>query len=326
MKLTRRAFVVGLGAAPFGIDAAVAADAYPSKAIKLVVGYPPGGPTDIAGRVIAQNLARELGKPVIVENQGGAGGVIGAANVAKAKPDGYTLHVSVEASQTRGLALNPSLPYDQLKDFTYIRKVARQRNLLVVNPELPVANVRELIAYLKAKPGEVNAGGTFGATSHIGVTLFDMLNGTKMTFINYPGGAQPIIDTIANTVQVGFFVEATVAQHIKAGKLKALAITASHRSPAFPDLPTIEEAGAAPMDLSPWFGVAGPAKLPDEVVKIIGDALDRITANKEFATQLEGIGAEPTTGTTPESFTKEVADGIVYWNKWAQDIKAPLAR
>jgi tripartite-type tricarboxylate transporter receptor subunit TctC len=326
MKLTRLAFAISLAALSASASVSLAADAYPSKAIKLVVGYPPGGPTDIAGRVIAQNLSRELGKPVVVENQGGAGGVIGASNVAKAKPDGYTLHVSVEASQTRGLALNASLPYDQLKDFTYIRKVARQRNLLVVNPSLPVSNVRELIAYLKERPGQVNTGGTFGSTSHIGGTLFDMLNGTKMTFINYPGGSQPIVDTIANTVQVGFFVEATVAQHIKSGKLKALAIAAARRSPAFPDLPTIVEAGGKPLDVSPWFGVAGPAKLPPEVVRIIGEALDRITASREFVSQLEGIGAEPINGTTSESFTKDVADGIVYWNKWAQDIKAPLAR
>lgn len=305
---------------------AVAADAYPTKPIKLVVGFPPGGPTDIIGRVIGQNLARELGQPVVIENNGGAGGAIGANNVSKAKPDGYTLLVSVESAQTRGLALNPSLPYDQLKDFTFIRKFAKQPGLVVVNPSMPVSNVKELIAYLKAHPGEVNTGGTFATSSHIGSTLFDMLNGTKMTFINYPGGAQPITDTIGGTLQVGFFTEATIASHVKAGKLKALAVVAPTRSLAFPDLPTIEEAGGKPMENSPWFGIAGPAGMPPDVVKTIGSALDRVVASKDFLTQLESMGAVPILDSSSEKFTREVGEEIVFWNKWAKDIKVELAR
>ncbi len=314
----------GLALSP--VSFAIAADAYPTKPIKLVVGFPPGGPTDIIGRVIGQNLARELGQPVVIENNGGAGGVIGASNVAKAKPDGYTLLVSVESAQTRGLALNPSLPYDQLKDFTFIRKFAKQPGLIVVNPSMPVSNVKELIAYLKAHPGEVNTGGTFATSSHIGGTLFDMLNGTKMTFINYPGGAQPITDTIGGTLQVGFFTEATIASHVKAGKLKALAVVAPTRSLAFPDLPTIEEAGGKAMENSPWFGIAGPAGMPPDVVKTIGDAIDRVVASKEFLAQLESMGAVPIRDSSAEKFTRDVGEEIVFWNQWAKDIKVELAR
>lgn len=318
---------VGLlvGAALLG-PSGVRADGYPTKPIKLVVGFPPGGPTDIIGRLIAQNLSKQLGQPIIIENQGGAGGVVGASAVAKAKPDGYTLLVSVESAQTRGLALNPTLPYDQQKDFSFIRKVAKQRNLIVVNPNLPVKDLKELIAYLKDKPGEANFGGTFGATSHIGGTLFDMMNGTKMTFINYPGGSAPIFDLIAGTLQVGFFTEATVAQHVAAGKLKALAVAAPERSPAFPTLPTTAEAGGASMDLSPWFGVAGPQRLPADIAGRLGEALDRMADSKEFQAQLETLGAVPVRGSTADGFTKEVGEEIAFWNKWAQDIKTPLAR
>jgi len=304
----------------------IATDAYPSKPIKLIVGFPPGGPTDIVGRVIGQQLSKELGQPVVVENNGGAGGLIGASNVAKAKPDGYTLLVSVESSNTRALALNPSVPYDQEKSFTYIRKVAKQRNLVVVNPKLPISSISELITYLKAHPGEVNFAGTYGATSHIGGTLFDMANGTKMTFINYSGGAQPITDTIAGVVQVGFFTEATVAQHIKAGTLKALAIASGERSPAFPDLPTVEQGGGKPLDVSPWFGIAGPAKLPPEIVAKIGAVLDKAADNKEFLTRLDTLGAVPIHGSTSESYSHDVGQEIAFWNKWAKDVAGSLTR
>jgi tripartite-type tricarboxylate transporter receptor subunit TctC len=321
LLLAAASLCLGLVSAP-----AVASDNYPSKPIKLVVGFPPGGPTDIVGRVIGHQLSKELGQPVVVENNGGAGGLIGASNVAKAKPDGYTLLVSVESSNTRAAALNPSVPYDQEKSFTYIRKIAKQRNLVVANPKLPVSSIAELVAYLKAHPGEVNYGGTFGATSHIGGTLFDMANGTKMTFINYSGGAQPITDTIAGVVQVGFFTEATVAQHIKAGTLKVLAVASSERSPAFPDLPTVEQAGGRRLDISPWFGIAGPAKLPPEIVAKIGAALDRAAENKEFLAQLDTLGAVPVHGSTPESYSDDVGQGVAFWNKWAKEVAGPLAR
>lgn len=311
----------GLASAP-----SFASDTYPSKPIKLVVGFPPGGPTDIVGRLIGQQLSKELGQPVVIENNGGAGGLIGASNVSKAKPDGYTLLVAVESSNTRALALNPSVPYDQEKSFTYIRKLAKQRNLVVVNPNLPVSSISELIAYLKAHPGEVNFGGTFGATSHIGGTLFDTANGTKMTFINYSGGGQPVVDTIANVVQVGFFTEATVAQHIKAGTLKALAVASSERSPAFPDLPTVEQGGGRPLDISPWFGIAGPANLPSDIVAKIGAALDKASDNKEFLAQLNSIGAIPVHGSAPDSYARDVGQEIIFWNKWAKDVSGQLAR
>ncbi|WP_447778312.1 Bug family tripartite tricarboxylate transporter substrate binding protein [Variovorax boronicumulans] len=322
--IKRWLFAVGI--ACMATAPALADDAYPSQPIKLVVGFPPGGPTDIVARVIAQSLGKELKGTVIVENRGGAGGIIGAEAVAKAKPDGYTLLVAVESSQTRGQALNSSLPYDQVKDFAYIRNLAKQRNLVVVNPQVQINSVKELIAYAKANPGKLNSGGTFGATSHIGGTLFDALNGTELTFVNYKGGAQPISDLIAGVVQVGFFTEATIAQHVKAGKIKALAVAAPERSPAFPSLPTVQEAGGKSMDLSPWFGIAAPAGMPGAVTKKIAAALDRVVANPEFLAQLETLGAVPVKDSSPEAYTKQVAREIDFWNNWAKTLKTPLTR
>lgn len=305
---------------------ALADEPYPSKPIKLVAGFPPGGPTDIIARVIAQGLGKELNGTVIVDNRAGAGGVIGADAVAKSKPDGYTLLVAVESSQTRGQALNPTLSYDQLKDFAYVRNVAKQRNLVVVNPDVPVNSIKELIAYAKANPGKLNFGGTFGATSHIGGTLFDARNGTQLTFVNYKGGAQPITDLMAGVVQVGFFTEATVAQHIRAGKIKALAVAAPERSPAFPDLPTLQDAGSKPIDLSPWFGIAAPAGTPGPVVQKIAAALDKVVTSPEFLAQLETLGAVPVKVSTPDLYTRQVAKEIVFWNDWAKTLTTPLAR
>jgi tripartite-type tricarboxylate transporter receptor subunit TctC len=303
----------------------VASDSYPSKPIKLYVGFPPGGPTDIIGRVIGRQLSKELGQQVVIVNTGGAGGIVAATTVSRADPDGYSLLVSVESSQTRAQALYGQLTYDQERSFSFLRKVAKQHSLIVVNPQFPVHSVGELIAYLKAHPGEVNVGETFGTSSHIGGTLFDMANGTKMTFVSYPGGAQPITDTVSGTLQLGFFTEATVAELVKAGSLRALAIAAPERSRAFPDLPTVTEAGSKPIDPSPWFGVVGPANMPPDVVSKLGEALDRMTASEEFLAALETLGAVPIQGSTSESFAQDVGREIVFWNQWAKDVNAPIA-
>jgi tripartite-type tricarboxylate transporter receptor subunit TctC len=328
IQISRKSLLIAASSIFLGLfqSPVLAADDYPSRPIKLVVGFPAGGPTDIIGRVIGQQLAQELGRPVIIENNGGAGGTIGADNVARAAPDGYTLLVAVEAANVRALTLNPSVPYDPEKGFTYIRKVAKQRNLVVVNPNVPVSNIAELVAYLKARPGEVNFGGTFGATSQIGGALFDRANGTKMTFISYSGGAQPITDTLSGILQVGFFTEATVAQHVKAGTLKAIAVASSERSPAFPDLPTVEQAGGKPLDISPWFGIAGPANLPPELVAKIGSALDKSADDKEFQAKIATLGAVAIRGSSAESFSRDIGLEIAAWNKLVKDTGTALLR
>ncbi|OWT66379.1 hypothetical protein CEY11_01200 [Candidimonas nitroreducens] len=308
----------------FAGTAASAAESYPDRPIRLYVGFPPGGPTDIIARIIGRGLSEKLGQSVVVENRGGAGGMIAARAVASAKPDGYTLFVSVESSQTRGAALHKSLSYDPVKDFTYIAKIAKQRNLLVVNPRFPASNVAEFLAYLKANPGKVNFGGTFGATSHIGGILFDLENKTRMSFISYQGGAQPITDLMAGVTQVGFFTEATIASAVKAGKLKPLAVCAPERSPEFPNLPTIGEAGAHPMELSPWFGLAGPAHLPPAIVSRLEHAVEQLVSDKTFNTQLQQIGAVSIVGSNAKSNQSDVVREIAYWKKFVADAKIPI--
>lgn len=324
-NLSRRSLLMA-GAALLAAAPVFAADAYPSKPVKLVVGFPPGGPTDILGRLVAQSFAKHLGGTVFVENRGGAGGTIGANAVANSKADGYTLLLAVESSQTRGLAIYPALPYDQQKDFTYIRKVAKQRVLVVVNPSLPVNSLKELIEYAKANPGKLNVGGAFGTSTHIGQTTFDSANGTQTTFVNYPGGSQLITDLIGGVVQVGFYTEATVAQHIKSGRLKALAVAEAERSPAFPNVPTVAESGGRPMEVSPWYAVAGPKGLPVDVVQKVAAALEKMVTEQDFLSQLETIGAIPIKSSTPQSFTAEVADEIAYWNRWAKVHVAPATK
>ena len=319
-----RILVVALSSMTALQGAAVAQD-FPNHPIQLVVGFPPGGPTDIVARVIGEELSKQLKQPVLVVNKGGAGGTIAAGYVAKQKPDGYTLMLDVESVKTRAPAIFKSLPYDPIKDFAPIAKMARQRVLLVVNPTLPVQSVRELIAMAKAQPTKLNYSGTHAASAHIGGALFCLQNQVEMTFVSYPGGSQPISDLIGGVVQVGFFTESTVAQHVKAGKLKALAIAANERSPAFPDLPTLREAGAAGMDISPWFGVTAPAGTPRPVIDRLAQALRTIVEEGSFETRLASIGAAPIRGSTPETYTSDSVADIAYWKRFVVDAKFPSA-
>lgn len=319
----RRSFVAALPAV-LAMRTAAAQEAYPTRPVKLVVGFPPGGPTDVIGRIIASNLTTELGHPVIVDNMGGAGGTIAAAYVARGTPDGYTLMVSVESSQTRARALYPSVRYDQVRGFTFIRKLATQRNLLVTNPNLPITSVAELIAHARAHPGQLAFGGTVGATSHVGGTIFNRLNAIDMTFISYAGGNAPVTDLMSGTIQVGFFTEATVAALVRGGRIRALAITALERSPAFPNLPTIEEAGGGRVDISPWFGLVGPAGLPPSVVRRLFEAAEKISRSEEFRAQIETIGASPVRNSNPETFRSEVEEETRFWSVWAEEHRAQL--
>ena len=304
----------------------MAADEYPSKPVTLVVGYAPGGPSDVIARVFARTFAEKLGTAIVIDNKGGANGVIAASQVAKQKPDGYTLLLAVEAVHTRGVVLSSKLPIDPAKDFSMIGKFAKQRNMLVVHPSLPVKDVRELIEYVKARPGQVNYAGSYGASSHTAAAMFDLLNGTKMTFVSYPGGGRPIVDLVAGVVQVGFYSESIVAEHVKAGKLRALATVADERSPAFPQLPTLKQAGAKDMDVSPWFGIAAPAGISVPVSRKLAAALQQTIASKEFVAGLESIGASPVLGSTPAKFTEENRKEVEYWKKFVQDAKFRLEK
>ena len=298
-----------------------AGENYPTRPIKLVVGFPPGGPTDVMGRIIAKGIERELGQPVIVENAGGAGGIVAANNVARSTPDGYTLLVSVESQQTRARALYARVPYDEMKSFTLIRKIAKQRIFVVANPNVPFSSLEGLIEYAKGHPDELNYGGTIATSSHIGGTIVEKITGSRLTFIGYAEGNQLVTDLMGGTLQVGFYTEAIVGQLIESSKLKALAVAAAERSPSFPNIPTVQEVTGKPMDVSPWFALVGPANLPPAVAEKLEKAATQMIASEEFNTRLATLGASPIKNSSAQTFPLEVQEEIKFWAAWAEENK-----
>lgn len=303
---------------------ALAQSAWPQRPIRLVVGFPAGGQSDIMGRMVADALSKELGQPVVVENKGGASGLIAAEYVNRQSSDGYTLMLTSESLQSRSAAVFKKLPYDPIADFEPIGKFGKQRTLMVVHPTSKFNNVKDFIAFAKANPGKLFYSSTYSTSSQFGGALFGLLNGIEMTPVNYMGGAKPITDLLGAQVDVGFLVESTVAEHIKAGKLKLLASASAERSSIFPNSPTLKEAGGAPMDISPWFGIVAPAKTPRAIVDRISTALLRAIKSKDLQQRLDGIGAVPIIGSTPQAFGNDLKSEIAYWRKFVKDSNFPL--
>jgi len=279
------------------------AGVYPARPIHFVVPYPPGGPLDIMARGIGARLAQAWGQPVIVDNRPGAGGNLGADFVARAAPDGYTLLMGAVATH----AINPSLyariPYDPVKDFTPVALVAVVPNILVVHPSLPVRTVKDLVALARARPGALNfASGSTGSTGHLAGELFKVLAGVDMTHIPYKGAAPAMQDLLAGQVQLMFDNLANALPQVKAGRLRAIAVTTLQRSPAAPDLPTVAESGLPGFDLSTWFGVMVPAGTPVEIVTRLNAEIVRALGSPELKDRLAAMGAEPPADNTPERF------------------------
>jgi tripartite-type tricarboxylate transporter receptor subunit TctC len=279
------------------------AQTYPSKPIRFVVPYPPGGPLDIMARAIGQKLTEAWNQPVVVDNRAGAGGNIGADLVAKSAADGYTLLMGAVATHAINPTLYGKVPYDPVKDFAPVALVAQVPNVLVVNPSLPVKSVKELIELARAKPGALNfASGSTGSTSHLAGELFNALAGVQMVHIPYKGAAPAMTDLLAGQVQLMFDNLANALPNVKAGKLHALAVTTRRRSPAMPDLPTIAESGLPGFDLSTWFGVMVPAGTPPEIITRLNAEIVRALNANDMRERLEKMGAEPPAGNTPENF------------------------
>lgn len=279
------------------------AQGYPSRPMRLIVPYPPGGPLDIMARAIGQKLTEAWSQPVVVDNRAGAGGNIGADLVAKSPADGYTLLMGAVATH----AINPSLyakvPYDPVKDFAPVALVAQVPNILVVNPSVPARTVPELIELARARPGYLNFGsGSTGSTGHLAGELFNTMAGVKMVHIPYKGGAPAMADLLAGQVQLMFDNLANALPHVKAGKLRALAVTTLARSPAVPDLPTIAESGLPGFDLTTWFGIMVPAGTPPDIVTRLNTEIVRALNAKDMRERLEKMGAEVPADNTPEHF------------------------
>jgi len=313
--MMRRLFVLALTLAIACSAAAVHAQpAWPTKPIRILVGYAPGGSTDVTARIIAQALSERLGQPVIIENRPGAAGNIAAEAAAKAEPDGYTITMSTSSTFATNPSLYKSLPFDVQNDFAPIALTAFIPNLLVVHPSVPAGTVTELIAYLKANPDKVNFGSSGnGSSQHISAALFNALAGVQMAHISYRGGAPAVTDLLGGQVQVIFAPLVEVLQQVRAGKLRALGITTAVRSPLLPDVPTIAETLAG-YEVRLWNGLLAPAKTPPEVIDRINRATIDALRSSEVKAKLAEQGSEPV-GNTPEQARQFLDAEIAKWAK-----------
>ncbi len=313
--IRKAAFVV----ATFAVASAVFAQPYPSKPIKIIVPYPPGGTSDILARSVGQKLTETLGQTVIVENKPGATGNIGADFVAKSPPDGYTLLLADIGSLAIAPSVTPSLPFDPVKDFAPVVMVAYSPHILALNPAVPASSVKELVALLKAKPDSLNfAVSGVGGANHLAGIDFAARTGVKWTYVPYKGGSQAITDLMAGHAQVMFNGMLATYPAVKDGKLKAIAISSAKRFSAAPDLPTVAESGVPGFETGSWQGIVAPAGTPPEVVKKLHGAVTAILATPEMKEKLIASGAE-VLPQSPEQFGAFIRNEKARWAKVVKD-------
>ena len=293
-----------------------AQDSYPTKPVRITVAYPAGGANDIVARAIGQELAQELGQPMVIENKSGAAGIIGADAAAKSPPDGYTLFMAAGA-HTLAPSLHKSLPYDIVRDFQPISLAALGTYLLVVHPSVPAKSVKELIDLAKAKPSALNfASSGAGAPPHLAGVMFQKLAGVTLNHVPYRGDTPAIADMMAGHVQLGFMSIQPLMPQVKAGTLRALAITSGRRSAAMPELPTIAESGLPGYDIGTWWGLLAPAKTPRPIVERIAAAMRKVTAipsvKERFAAG--GIAAQ---SNLPDEFAAMIKSEVVRYRELA---------
>lgn len=318
--LTKLAAIALAGMAAIGVSpAARAQDAYPSRTIKLVVPFPPGGGADVIARMIGDRLKASWDQPVVVENRPGAGAAIGADAVAKAAPDGYTLLMGTVSSNAINASVYKKLPYDPVKDFEPVTLAAAGPIVLVVNPSLPVKSVKDLVDLAKAKPGSLNfASAGTGTSLHLAGEMFKGMAGVAIAHVPYRGSSPALTDLLGGRVQMMFDNMPSSLPHIQAGSLKALAVTTAQRSKQLPDVPTMDEAGVAGYEISAWYGVFAPAGTPKDIVAKLNAEIVKILQVPTVSKHLSEIGAEPV-GSTPEQFRDFVTSEVAKWRKVVRD-------
>ncbi len=307
MNFSRR-IAFAAGAALVFAAGIAAAQSYPAKPVRVVIPWPPGGANDIAGRIVMQKVGEALGQQFPIDNRGGAGGTIGSDLVAKAAPDGYTLMVH-STTHLGNAHLYKSLPYDTLADFAPVGLLTVQSAVLTVHPSLPAKSVREFIALARARPGEIlysTAGN--GSIPHLGMALLGAMTNTSYTHVPYKGGGPQVIALVAGESQVSLATVASVVQHIRAGRLRALGLSAIRRSSALPDVPTIAESGVPGYDMSPWIAVFAPAGTPRPIIDKLNGEINRALKLSDVTQNLSTQGIDPWPGTPDEFATRIKAD------------------
>lgn len=297
-------------------SAAPAAD-YPTKPIRMIVPFAPGGGTDIIGRLVAQELGQAWGQTVVVDNRGGGGGTIGTHLAVKATPDGYTM-VLCSLGLSYAPALYPKLPYDPLKDLTAVSLVATQPFVYVVIPSLGVNSMKDLIALAKAKPGEIRYGsGGSGGSSHLGTELLRTMTGIDIVHVPYKGTGPALTAMLGGEIQMQLIGISSVVPHMKSGRMRALAVSGARRSAAAPDVPTVAESGVAGYAFDVWYGMLFPAGTPRAIVQKTNAGINRALKSPALAQRFASVGVEPA-GTTPEEFAKMIRAEIAKWRKVVQ--------
>ena len=300
-----------------GVDAA-SAQAWPNHPIRMIVPYTPGGYTDLMARLVGQKISDALGQPIIFENKPGANAIIGADVVAKAPPDGYTFG-TVIAAHAVNATLNPKLPYDTMKDFTYVSLMSVAPLIMIAHPSLPANNVQELIALAKAKPGQLNfASSGIGAAAHLTMEMFKSRTGIQMQHIPYKGTAGALQDTVGGQINVMFDIIGPLMPQVTSGNVKAIVVTARERVPAAANVPTMAEQGVPDFVSGTWAGIIAPAGVPKEIVDRVAAEAKKALADPAMQAKLaeQGIVA---VGSTPEEFRSFVAEEITNWKKVITD-------
>jgi len=292
-----------------------AGQAYPSKPIRLVVPYPPGGGLDLFARPLAQKVTELVGQPVVVENKPGASGVVGAAYVAQQPADGYTLLLAPAAQYLQPF-VSKNVPFDNAKDFTPFISAVNYHNVIVVHPELPIRTVRDLVDYAKSNPGKlayVTAGQN--SSQHLAGLLIGHMTGVELLHVSYKGGSPALNDLLGGRVQMGILVQSTVMPHIKSGKLRPIAVVEGERAKALPELPTVAQGGLEGYAIpESWLGILGPGGLPKDVVNRFNQAANRAIADAELKARVEGMGYE-ITGSTPGEFQQQIDRTVVIYRR-----------
>jgi tripartite-type tricarboxylate transporter receptor subunit TctC len=300
----------------------VSSQSYPVRPVRVMLPYPPGGPTDVLVRIVAAKLSEVMGQSFTIDNKAGASGMIGSAEVAKAAADGYTLlgNASIHVINP---SLYPKAAFDAMNDFTPITQLASVPLILVVHNDLPVRSVRELIAYGKANPARLNfASSGNAAAPHLAGESFKIYTGVQMQHVPYKGSTPALTDLIGGQVQLMFDSMPSATPFVKSGKLRALAVSSAKRSPAFPDLPTVAEAGVPGFDISTWYGLWGPKALPKDLADRLASEVAKILKSPEVRERYAALGAEPV-GSNPEEFTAYCKTEL---QKWAKIVKESGAK